>query len=249
MSSAPGNGAPTELTVASRFNGPSASANGGYISGLLARCLGAKAAQVTLRMPPPLDRPLKVEQAVDTQLRLLDGGDLVAEAVPAPEPDEIVDPVPIDRAEEAQRRFRGWSGHPFPTCFTCGTGRDPGDGLRLFAGPVADGVGKGEEDTVACVWRPHASLAPEGRDTVPEEIVWAALDCPGGWSSDVSGRPMVLGRMSAAVWRTPVIERLHVIVGRLTGTTGRKAFTASTLYGADGAVLAAARATWIMIQR
>ena len=30
-------------------------------------------------------------------------------------------------------------------------------------------------------------------------LVWAALDCPGGWSAGIAGRPMVLGTMTARV--------------------------------------------------
>ncbi|GAA3725993.1 acyl-coenzyme A thioesterase PaaI-like protein [Spinactinospora alkalitolerans] len=236
-----------ELTAASRFNGPPGSANGGYVSGLLARRLGGAAAEVTLRRPPPLDTPMAVRRGDADGLLLLDGDALIAEAVPAPEPAERVGPVPFDVAEEARQRFRGLTGHPFPTCFTCGTDREPGDGLRLHAGPIV--AGESECDTVACVWTPHPSLASEGAATVPDEMVWAALDCPGGWSSDVSGRPMVLGRMTAAVGEPPTIGRPHVVVGRLLAVEGRKAFTASALYGADGTVMAAANAVWIMIGR
>lgn len=47
------------VTIASRFQGPDGSGNGGYTSGLLAGFLGARA-QVTLRSPPPLERRLTV---------------------------------------------------------------------------------------------------------------------------------------------------------------------------------------------
>jgi hypothetical protein len=45
------------LTIEGRFNGPEGSGNGGYTCGLLARELDGEA-EVTLRRPPPLDRPL-----------------------------------------------------------------------------------------------------------------------------------------------------------------------------------------------
>ncbi|ASU86200.1 hypothetical protein CDO52_13535 [Nocardiopsis gilva YIM 90087] len=246
-----------ELTVDSRYNGPPDSANGGYISGLLAGRLGARGAagvRVTLRKPPPLDTPMKVENTDDGGLQLLDGDERVAVAESAEAPVETVPPVPYAQAERAQARYRGLSGHPFPTCFTCGTDRAPGDGLRLFAGPVGDD----DPTTVACTWTPdpalplaravHGSDDDTPRDAVPIEIVWAALDCPGGWSSDVSERPMVLGRMTAAVDRAPQVGRPHVVMGRLLGTEGRKVFTASTIYDPDGEIVARAQATWIMIR-
>ena len=57
----PGSGTPT-ITIPGGFNGPDGSGNGGYSAGLLAERLtrvGGTAVQVTLRTPPPLDRPLR----------------------------------------------------------------------------------------------------------------------------------------------------------------------------------------------
>lgn len=52
------------LTVARRFNGPSSSGNGGVVAGMLADHLPAGASvEVTLRRPPPLDEPMRVEVA------------------------------------------------------------------------------------------------------------------------------------------------------------------------------------------
>src|SRR5918996_2619259 len=51
-----------EVMIPARFNGPPATANGGYTCGLVARLLGVDA-EVTLRRPPPLDRPLRWDGA------------------------------------------------------------------------------------------------------------------------------------------------------------------------------------------
>ena len=48
-----------ELRVPARFCGPPGVANGGFTGGSLAALLGG-AAEVTLRRPVPLDRPLPV---------------------------------------------------------------------------------------------------------------------------------------------------------------------------------------------
>lgn len=51
------------LVIDARFNGPVGSGNGGYTAGLVASRLAAPpghTAQVTLRVPPPLDTPLRV---------------------------------------------------------------------------------------------------------------------------------------------------------------------------------------------
>ena len=53
--------------------------------------------------------------------------------------------------------------------------------------------------------------------------------------------------MTARLDALPVVGDPHVVVGRHLGTDGRKSFTASTLYDADGRVVAAARHTWIQV--
>ncbi|HET8969672.1 MAG TPA: hypothetical protein VFN19_01325, partial [Candidatus Nanopelagicales bacterium] len=99
---------------------------------------------------------------------------------------------------------------------------------------------------VATTWVPDASLAgPDGR--VPPELVWAALDCPGGWTSDLGDRPMVLGRITAAVDALPEPGDRCIVVGQRLGVDGRKAFTASTAYDSDGRVLGHAESTWIAV--
>jgi hypothetical protein len=207
-----------------RFNGPQDSANGGIAAGLLAQRVEADVVQVTLRQPPPLDTDLRVEDG-----RLYDGDVLVAEAVPG-----TVDVMPpaavgVETAAAAATSYAGLIEHPFPTCFVCGPARS--DGLGLTAGPVGDGV-------VAAAW------TPEIADPV---MVWAALDCPGGWSADLPGRPMVLGRMTCRIDALPQIGEPHVVQGWLLGGEGRKVHTGSALYGARGEVLAIAQATWITL--
>ena len=51
--------------------------------------------------------------------------------------------------------------------------RPPGDGLRIFPGPVA-GLG-----LWAAPWTPDPSVAGANGKVRPE-VVWAALDCPSG---------------------------------------------------------------------
>lgn len=48
------------LTIPARFNGPPGSANGGYTCGRVAQLVGAEEVEVSLRTPPPLERPLEV---------------------------------------------------------------------------------------------------------------------------------------------------------------------------------------------
>ena len=261
MTESPG----VELTISERFRGPTRSGNGGWTAGSLAERVlaatghptghpaghptGHPTVEVTLRQPPPLDTPMVV-QHLDGQdgplTALAFEGARVAEARrfgSAPTPVDRVDP---STAEAAMRSYPGLRSHPFPGCFACGPDRAEGDGLRIFPGPVGP-------DTVASCWLPHHSLA-ESRDVVDRRLervghatTWAALDCVGGWSEDLEGRPMVLGRMTARVDALPVVGEPHVVVGRRLRADGRKTFTASTLYDGDGRVVGTAEHVWVAV--
>ena len=230
------------LVVPARFNGPPDSANGGYVAGLLAaRVGGAYAVTVTLREPPPLKVPLHLQHDDEGRLVASFGGAVIATAEPGELLHDQVDPVTLGSAAEAEERYAGLRSHPFPTCFACGPERPDGDGLGLRPGRVAD------DDRVACTWTPDASLADHD-GLVAEPLVWAALDCPSGWASDLEARPMVLGRITAAVDERPPAGDRCVIVARVRDQEGRKTFTASTAYDPDGRVLGRAEATWIALR-
>jgi hypothetical protein len=231
---------PTSLHIDTRFAGPPGAANGGYTAGRLATVLPVGVVEVTLRQPSPLDTRLDVAVAGD-RATLTFGGALIADAVVAQFTEDVVDPVPYATAAEAMSTYAGWDQHPFPGCFACGTKRPSPDGLGLRPGRVP-----GRPDCVATTWVPDASLVAEDGAALVE-TVWAALDCPGGWSADLVGRPMVLGRMTAAVDALPQAGEPCVVVGRWLGAERRKTFTASTLYDPDGRVLGRAQATWIAL--
>jgi hypothetical protein len=178
-------------------------------------------------------------KASNDSVRLLAGDTLVAEAVYEPIDAECVDPVSYEEALEAAERYPGRDEHPFPGCFVCGIARSPGDGLRLAPGPVAPGL-------TAAAWIPDPSLLDRTAQ-VDAAHVWAALDCPGGWTVDLRGRPMVLGRMTARVDARPQVGDTCIVMGQLVDHVGRKARTITTLYDGDGRVLARARAIWIEV--
>jgi hypothetical protein len=225
-------------TIPRRFCGPPESANGGWVSGLLAREVRTTeetpAVSVRLSSPPPLDRDLDVEHDPDGAVRLLDQGHLVATAVPAPAPaGPVPDAVGPADAQRAATAYEGAVDHPFPTCFACGTARRPGDGLALRPGPLGDGTGR-----YAAPWRPIEVDLP---------VVWAALDCPGGWAAGIAGRPLVLGTMTALVSALPRVGEDHVVLAWQRGGEGRRHLSGTALLDADGAVLARAEATWIAV--
>jgi hypothetical protein len=213
------------VIIERRFNGPADSGQGGITCGLLAGTTDYPVAEVTLRLPPPLD----VEMAVRDG-SLLHGDDVVATVAPGEVTLQPPAPVSVATAAAAPSALGGHD-HPFPACFVCGP--DRADGLRLLPGRLSD-------DVVASVWTPAE---------VSEVMVWAALDCPSGWSVDIPGRPMVLGRMACVIDCVPTVGAEHVIQGWHVATEGRKVFTGSALYDAEGSVLAVAQATWITLQR
>ncbi len=216
------------LTIEARFNGPDGSANGGYTCGRIAALLDGHA-EVTLRSPPPLERPLAVER-VGGGLRVLDGDNLVAEAAPASVELELPAPPSWAEAEAASARYPGFEEHAFPRCFVCGPEREPGDGLRVFAGPLGDG-------RFAATWIPSE---------VSPELVWAALDCPGAIAVGFPDRgETLLGRFAVEVDELPEPGERCVVLAWPLGEEGRKLYAGTALYGEDGRPLARARATWI----
>ncbi|HET6533540.1 MAG TPA: hypothetical protein VFH03_23380 [Actinoplanes sp.] len=213
------------MEIPARFNGPPGSGNGGWSAGAFAVASEISGvAEVTLRRPPPLDTDLTRRG----REFFAPDGSLVASVAEVDDAGEAVPPVSFDEAAAVSKEYPGFTGHPFPTCYVCGPDRP--DGLRLFPGMVPDG-------RTAAPW------------TVPGDVrtetMWAALDCPGGWAALHTGRTFVLGRIAARVTAVPAPGTACIVVGRADGTSGRKAFTRSTVYGPDGAPLATARATWI----
>lgn len=222
-----------------RFRGPPSSGNGGWTSGHLAQLVegGAQggAVSVRLRTPPPLDTELSVSYADDGTVELYDGTTLVAQAFPA-EPltgEDVPPPVSYDDAVAAGASYEGLSDHPFPTCYVCGTERDPADALCLRTGAVA-----GREPLRAAAWTPT--------EVTPEEV-WAALDCPGGWASGIAGRPMVLGTMTAQVSTLPDVGGRYVVLAWPRGGSGRKYLSSTAVVDEAGEVLARADAVWIAV--
>lgn len=228
------------VVIGSRFCGPRQSGNGGYSCGLCAAPLRAPA-QVTLRLPPPLDTPLQ-RVVTGERAQLLDGDRLIAEAQALPLELEVPRPPSAAEAQAAVARFPAREAHPFPHCFVCGTAREPGDGLRLFTGPI------GRDGIVATPWVPGADLADaDGR--VRPEFVWSAIDCPGSWAVDPRpAQPIVLGRMHARIDALPRAGTPCIVIGWPIARDGRKHEVGSALFGADGSLLACARAIWIALR-
>lgn len=238
----------TTISIAKRFCGPPKSANGGYAAGLLAAFLDGPA-EVTLKAPPPLDRPLAVDCTGAGEVELYDGARLlgVARSVAAPDVDFDV-PALAEAAAAAKRTFAA-DRHMLPGCFVCGPHREPGDGLRLQVGPLAPGE-DGWHGQLAATWRPAEDLGDaDGR--VRSEFLWAALDCPTAYacSSPAGMPPILLGRQAVGIAERPPVGEELIVVSRREGRDGRKHFARAALYTGSGAFVAGCRATWIEVEQ
>lgn len=238
------------VTIDPRYCGPPNSGNGGYTAGALAEAMGVgdgEAVEIRLRVPPPLAVPLQVE--VDGEVTTLvdrSGAEPVVVAEGRRVAGVDLDPPRAATVSEAAAATVPFAAdrHPFPTCFACGPGRAHGDGLRLFAGTVA-----GRTDIFASLWEPDASLA--GSDgVVRPEIVFAALDCPGGQAVSVFGADetaVLLGTITASHTGAVRLGEQYVVTSWRIASEGRKHTTGVVLTDAGGTELGRSRAVWIAV--
>jgi hypothetical protein len=235
------------VEIDARFQGIPAVALGGYVGGLLAR--GYDGGEVTLRRPVPLGKPLAIEHRETGTVVLLDGDEPLATLDPAVRLDLAVPgPVTLDEASAASGRSLQRSTayrHPFPHCLVCGAGRAEGDGVRLFAGPVAG------RELVAAPWTPHLAFADADGNVLPE-FVWAVLDCPTIMALVFRSAPAATDRVVTArlaVTRSGPVRAgaPHVVVGWEAGRDGRAFVTGGAVLSPDGTPLAIARHTLVPV--
>lgn len=169
------------ITIGSRFRGSAAAAQSGYAAGRAASHV-AGTVEVILRRPAPLEQDLIVEVDDEERVTVFDGAEIVMEVSPDA---ELLVEVPVDHDVISEIFSRGpVSGsrdHDRPHCFGCSLERK--DGLGIATMPV------GTTGIWGTTWTPDRSLPSTG-DFINDEVVWAALDCPGSLAaSDPSGRP------------------------------------------------------------
>lgn len=232
-----------KVVIDARFRGPPDSANGGYACAMVAAHLEPEPAiEVTLRAPPPLDRPLTVE-AADGAARMLDGDVVVAEGSAADLPGlEIPAPVSLDDARRAREDSPMQSEHPYPMCFVCGTDRAHDGGLCVTCGPVAGRV-------VAAPFETDETMAADDGSVRPE-LVWSVLDCPGG----IAGMLVpdlglsVLGRLAGRLDRPLEAGANYIAIGWPMERDGRKWRAGSAILDEVGEPHAVSVGTWIELR-
>lgn len=237
----------TSLSFGRRFRGFESGALGGYAAGAVVAGRIDGPAEVNLRSLPPMGRELKLsEQGDDAGLALLDGETLVLDAKPAPFELEIPPPPGVTEAEEAEHRLiHDELGHLYPSCFTCGPDRAPGDGLRLFMGRTS-----ADADLLASAWTPDPLLAESG-DAIPTEMVWAALDCPSIWAVGEfpEGGFNVLARQRVESLAPVPVGEPSIVTAWPIEHDGRKHLTGVAIHDADGRLLARGESLLVEVPR
>jgi len=228
------------ITIKARFNGPPGCGNGGYVSGRLAAFIDGPA-EIRLHAPTPLDAPLELVREGEAAA-FMQGETLIARGQPGRLAQTPPDAPDFAAAEAAATRYPGLVEHGLDTCFVCGPARKPQDGLRIFTGPLEEGG-----DLHAAPWRPDETLLAEDGLTAPEYL-WASLDCPSYFALDKPALPALLGRMSGEVISRPEAGEACTIAAWALAHEGRKHFSASALYRADGSLAARAELLWIELK-
>lgn len=225
------------MTIGRRFCGPANSANGGYFAGVVAT-LASDTLAVRLLKPPPLETELDISEREDGVFQVRHGDVVVGEARHTELKLELPPAPTYFEAVEASRRYTGFFAHRFPTCFVCGTQRPRGDGMRIFAGPIA------ERKIVAAPWVPDASL-DRGDGKVRPEFMSAALDCPGYYALTHEDKMMLLAELTVHLDRLVHIDESCTVMGWRIGSDGRKHEAGTAIFDEDGELCGRARAVWI----
>ena len=226
------------LVISRRFRGPPTSGNGGYTCGMLAAA-ASMPVEVRLIQPPPLDTRLEIVDDAETGgLRLMAGADLVATATPKTFELDVPKPPTYEEALAAAPRYEGFQAHAYSDCFVCGPARQRGDGMRIFAAPVAG------TEVVAAAWMPERSLVGADGKVLPE-FMWAALDCPGFFATGAAIRGPLLGTYAARIDRCVHLDTPCVVIGWALKHEGRKHVTGTAIFDNFGELCGRALATWI----
>jgi len=227
------------IQIASRFNGPPGTGNGGYSAGLIAGAIGT-GVNVRLAQPVPLELDLTVTPIAEQRWEVHAGSTLIAMAQATQIEVEVPEAPSWVEAFGVAKHFTGFTQHVYPACFVCGPERAAGDGLRIFPGSVPGGR------LFAAPWQPDASLG-DGTGKVRPEFVWASLDCPGYFAS-LDPKPGLMGELAVRIGQLPRVDERCVVTSWRIAGEGRKHRVGTALFGAEGQCLAHGIATWIELK-
>ncbi|MGS2805066.1 PaaI family thioesterase [Nocardia sp. MW-W600-9] len=231
------------VTIPAHVHGYPRVAFGGYVAGMLARRSGADTVRVDFRRAVPIETPIALPTAEPGHATLTDAdGAVLAQASPAVL-DITAPPGPSWSAAKRAADAALASPHrPVTDCFGCGVECSPGHGLRLFPWPVPD------RPMVAAAWTPDLSLADD-TGGLPPEIIWSALDCPGGiaaWTFQGMARGAVTAALTATRFRPVPAGAEYIAHAWAVRGEGRKHTVGVALSTRDGDLCALAEALWVV---
>ncbi|WP_280216470.1 hypothetical protein [Nocardia neocaledoniensis] len=231
------------VTIPEHVHGYPQVAFGGYVAGMLARRSGADTVRVDFRSAVPIGTPITVSAEESGQVSLSGAdGTLLARSAPAAAPPAVA-PLPSwSAAKRATESALTSPKRPVTDCFGCGVECAPGHGLRLFPWPVADG------SVVAAAWTPDHGLA-DANGELPPEIIWSALDCPGGiaaWVFQDMARGAVTAALTATTYQPVLAGAEYLSHAWAIHSEGRKFTVGVALSTREGELCAAAEALWVV---
>ncbi|MEV6772282.1 PaaI family thioesterase [Nocardia sp. NPDC051030] len=213
---------------------------GGYVAGLLAGRSSVDTVRVDFRRAVLVETPLLLTASSDGRTAFTSPDDtLLVEATPA---ELTIDPLPAPSWSDAKRATETALTSPARVrtdCFGCGI--DSPRGLRLFPWSVK------ERQLIVAAWTPDPTLGDE-HGNLPPELVWSALDCPGGlaaWIYSGMGRGALTAALTATQLRPIPAGADYISHAWPLHRDGRKHTVAVALSTSDGELCALAEALWI----
>ncbi len=213
--------------------------NGGYAAGVAARLL-AGPARVSLVKPPAVGSPLTARLS-ESGVGIFDRDEVVLVAKPRGQLVVQLPHIDLAAARAAVTSPEVLACHAAPTCVVCGPERT--DGFRIFPGSLRAGV-------VATSWLVPAIGCHDGNE-VASPIVWAALDCPGGWCFEGAHVEFAPALVSQSV---DILRPIHagdevIVVGWETGRAGRMLRACTALLDLQGEPLAVSEQACVALSR
>ena len=235
-----------------RFQGFADGALGGYAAGIVASRISGPA-EANLRSLPLMERELELREPMTVRWGFGTETPWCSRRTPA----NSTSTSPSRRGLRRPRRpsrdpVHDHGPHLYPECFTCGPDRAAGDGLRVFMGQAPERPG-----ILAAAWTPDPGLVQA--PTLPEEFIWAALDCPTIWAAWLTddgavkwpegGRFTVLARQRVEQHGPVPTGEPAIVTAWPISRDGRKHVTGAAIQTPDGELLARGESLLIDVQR
>ncbi|PJZ83058.1 hypothetical protein [Leptospira harrisiae] len=239
------------IQINEKYCGPPMSGNGGYIAGITANQIQNNASVIKIKSPAPLNQPLYfVKDPSINKIKLLDidNNVIIAEGQ---EDNDFYLPFPkfdnksIEEIRKPIHEYLGFQKHPFSTCFVCGPEREHEDGMRIFPAKISDQTGFAYLH--GAIWNPWKKLG-DTNDKILNEIVWAALDCPGGFAvSFVDPIMIVLVKLRARINENISVNDTYAIQAWEIGRNRRQRIAGTAIYRlSDFKCVAYSEAYWMI---